>query len=294
MALMTFQAQSSTQKGVISGLMAVIFLTLSWQIGLIAWRQSISSTQFLLALLTLVYGAIAFYLSYYAFAYFRLNYTLNRNGLQVKWGLSTYQIPIDQISTVYPTSPPLLPDRFFFKLPIPGWWVGQQDQVIFLASTIAASVVVRTTEADIIISPKNREQFIQAWQQRQHFGVTQRWSATVERPYPFNLGLWSDQLGKGLLGGLGFSYLVIVGALSVAYPNQPATPAEPYLFDHALTAIAQPQSIQIIGVVSLLFVFNLLAGFILYKREPVAVYLLWGLTIVSQMGIWFAVQTAIT
>lgn len=289
---MVFRAISSYQSSGICLAIALLFSSLGvWLIQGLP-EQPISAAFFWTGFFSLVCLGLALYCLYLAFAFFQLSYIFDRNGLQIRWGGLTRRIPIQEIVSIMPADTVPLPAKKCLKLPLPNWWVGTWDKVSFYTTTtLPRSLVVRTTQGDIVISPKDPQAFINAWQLRIPLGPTQVWSHEILR-WPFlNLPLWFDPLAWRLGGGAILLYLILLGATLTTYPTWPSTiPIGFNTFGQADVIANREQVVWFLGGGGIILLLNLILGASWYQKERLAAYLLWLIAILVQISLWITIR----
>lgn len=247
-------------------------------------------------LLALALTAGAFY---WAIIAFNLNYHINRNGLMIQWGLSRQLIPFHMIKTIVPGNRVASPPKFR-GINIGGLRFGWANLTEYgslrfrTTAPLDSSLLVITSERSYVISPRQPDSFIKAWQARQYLGATQQWPHQMRHRWPFNLPLLRDPWMWGLLGVAGFICFALYGYLAIGYAALPQS--IPIHFDSLGQAdrIADKSEIFIFPIAGVLvLLLNTLLGSLIYRREKVAAYLLWGTATVMQLYLWLAVLAII-
>jgi hypothetical protein len=104
------------------------------------------------------------FLVYRGYALFHAGYTLERDGLRIRWGLRLLDIPLSEVEWVRPAEDLQIP----VKLPVfswPGAILGESEHedlgvVEFIASASDNLVIVAAMDRVVILSPEAREDFI--------------------------------------------------------------------------------------------------------------------------------------
>jgi len=262
-------------------------------------RSVLSFFQLHLIILLLITLTITLTALYWTVIALRLNYQLNRNGLAIQWGLIQQRIPFDKIEAIIPGhNLPPIPD--FRGLNIAGLQFGwgqlaEYGPVKIQATAPAvASLLIVTSELAYLISPVTADSFIKAWQARQTLGPTQDWSTGPRRCWPLNIPLLNDRLAWLLLGLAALVYLSHFGYLTLNYGSLPAS--LPIFFNAFGQAdrIANKSALFILPIAGIsVLTLNTLLGGLVYRRDKLATYLLWGCTIAMQLSIWVALLTII-
>ena len=243
---------------------------------------------------------------YWSIAALRLRYRLDRNGLVILWGASRLIVPIECIEGI------TMGDEFVSQGGESiGWrafqgigWAGLRagrtrlsDNTlakVFTTSPLVQSAVVLTSDHAYVVSPRAPDAFIEAWRVRRPLGPTQNWQEEEQRSPLLDLHIWRDRVAW-ILVGLGLlANLALHIYLSLVFDQLPAMLS--FHFDALGQADRIAGRIQILRlpqVALLMLVLNLGLGIILYRRQRIAAYLIWGGGLVLQLLVWGAVLTII-
>jgi hypothetical protein len=141
------------------------------------WQATQASTDRASILYLLPILAVAVFAPVLAYRLFALQsavYILARDGIRLRWGLRSQDIPIDEILWVHPagelTAPLPLP-----PLRVPGAVIGRRripgdGEIEYLASNIKNLLMIATPTGGFVISPSEPEQFIQIYQRFTELG----------------------------------------------------------------------------------------------------------------------------
>ncbi|HID88375.1 MAG TPA: DUF1648 domain-containing protein [Anaerolineae bacterium] len=288
--------ETDPQRGLRVGL-GIIAAILLVDGGLIAWIASrpISLLTFLVGLWVLLSLGLLALIGYWLNGLLHSVYALDRNALTIVWGGNRHVVPTPLIERVLLGSD--LEGRVRFRgIRWPGYWVGY-GEIEGVGPAILYATVPPREQVFIVaqgvaygISPDDVEGFLRTLQTRLQMGPTQRVEPTSEGPAFLEWEFWQDRLGLVLLGGATLGVLVLFGFLSAQFPSLPRL--LPLHFDATgapdrLGPRQQIFFIPIIGLVVLLVNGGL--GGLLYRRERVASYLLWGGAGLVQLLLWAAV-----
>ena len=226
-------------------------------------------------------------LVYRGYALTQASYTLDRDGLRLRWGLRGEDIPLPQIEWVRPAN------EMGFRLPLPflqwpGAVLGQRKveglgEVEFLASDIRNLLLVATPEKIYAISPADGRAFIRSFRLIIELGSLSPIPSYSVLPAAFLERVWSDRLARWtVLAGLGLTLACFLLAalliparqtVSLGYDaaRQPMDPVSP---EHILL-------LPVLG--SVIYVIDLLAGLFFYRRDGqrLVAYLLWGSSVLT-------------
>jgi len=234
---------------------------------------------------------------YWTLIAFKLDYHLNRNGLAIQWGLSQQRIPINAIEEVVPGKDIAMPPTFR-GINLGGLRFGWGDLAGYgplkfqTTAPLTQSLLIVTANQSYVISPRQPDAFVKAWRTRQELGPTQQWTTQVRRQWPFSIPLLADPLTWWLLGLAVLLCLALFGYISLNYPDLP--PSLPVGFNSLGRAdrIADKATLFILPAAGVIvWLVNAFLGSLMYRREKVGAYLLWGSSIAMQLTLWVAVLT---
>jgi hypothetical protein len=252
-----------------------------------SFQQPTTSTFALLMLASLFLFAPAPFVIYRGYALLRAEYILERDGLQIRWGLRAEDIPLTEIQWVRPAS------DLAFDLPLPRFqWPGAVlgavkvsglGEVEFLAADIHRLVLVGASQKVYALSPADPEAFLRSFERAFEMGSLLPMRYRTVLATSFLAGVWHDRWARiltmtGLLLTL-FLFLwvsmVIPGRSSVSLGFSPtAQPLPPAPANRLLL-------LPVLG--GFIYLIDLIIGFFFYRRDemrPMA-YLLWGSSAVS-------------
>lgn len=207
-------------------------------------------------------------------------YSLSRDALEVKWGLRRELIPMREITWVHPVSD--------FETPLPlgrtllkGSYYGETNinglgKTLFVATTPEQMVLIKLSEAYLVISPEETLKFLEAFKQLSQLGSLQQIEPESENLRMLWRRVMYDRVAKRLLLGVAISFFVlllstaiIVGMLQQVVWVSMETVPSPRLF--------------LLLLIGLFFnILNTLAGLFLYLQERASktvVYLILGWSI---------------
>ena len=243
---------------------------------------------------------------YWTFAALRLHYRLDRNGLVIHWGASKLVVPMDRIQTI--TKGDELEGS---QGASSGWrsirgvgWAGLRagrarlpdDRLarVYTTASLFQSVVVLTADQAYILSPRDPDAFVEAWQVRRPLGPTQNWREEAQRARFLDLPLWRDWLAWTLIGLGLLANLALHSYLTFIFDQLPAILSFHFdLLGQADRIASRAEILRLPQVALLMLILDLVLGFALYRRQRVAAYLIWGGGLVLQLLVWGAVFTII-
>jgi hypothetical protein len=194
-------------------------------------------------------------------------YEVERDGLRIRWGLRSEDIPLTEVmyvGTVDELETPIRLPRFAF----PGAILGANSHpelghVEFLSSQAANFVIIETVDESLVLSPENPRDFVNRFQRLIEMGSLTPIEAHTALPAAYLRQLISDPLSRLLiLLGLGFTILLLVLSSILVSISGTTTPGR---------LLLQP-------VLSLFFtVVDLVGGAFYYRKEETRLisYALW-------------------
>ena len=257
----------------------ILILTTSGTYFFFLAAQDASGVEFLLhiliALVTL--GPLPL-LVYRLYALINGMYLLQRDGLQIRWGLRREDIPLGHIDWIRPAT------ELGFRLPMP-WlrWTGillgtrkiaELGVVEYLAADLRHMILVATPDKVFAISPEESNAFLTLFQQINELGSLTPFVPQSVNPSVLIGRVWEDRLARLLLlvsFGVG---LMLLGIVGFTVPNLDLI---------EWTGAGDPAPVERLFLLPVLdgmmWLFNLLVGGFLYRRGDdlkIAAYLLWG------------------
>ena len=284
------------RRGMILHIAAVVILGLAGTACLLlSMQQQVGAAFVVLLLLTILFYMPIPLAAYRAYALLNASYTLERDGLRLRWGLRAEDIPLPDIEWIRPAS------DLGFHLPkpllaFPGALLGARHlpelgSVEFIASEQKSLLLVATQHKIYAISPADSGAFVQAFQRAIELGSLAPLPSYSSQPVAFLVRVWRDLPARLLLMvGLGLTLalfvqtsLLIPGRAQVSLGFTPAGlplkagPAERLLLLPVLAAFT--------------YAINLIAGLYFFRsdtRRPVS-YLLWLSSVLTPLLLVIAV-----
>lgn len=261
----------------------------SWQIDLPLYGQVLALVALLLAA-----GGLA----YRTAAAFTLGYEIDRNGMYVVWLGNRAVVPLEWVQSIDSgVTPVRMPLRWLQGL---GYFWGQgrdsDERRLHLFTTMPPeqSLVVYTPDDVYVISPADRDAFVQDLEQRRNLGATKPLAAAVETSRIFLYDFWNDSTVRALLlVALGLNLLVL-GVLASRYAA--LEPLVRMRFDAAgqVSDLRPRHQVLFLPLAALaLSLLNMVLGLLFYRAQPVGARLLQGASVVVQILFGIAVLTII-
>jgi len=249
--------------------------------------RPIDGPSFVLVLLILLSLPLLLYLAFRLWGCFNLRYLVDRNGVTIVWGPMRQEVALGQIERIVKGG---TVQRRLAWWPWPGLHAavgGESDlgPYFSLATRPPAQQLLLVTPGKVYgISPAEPERFLEALQERNLLGPAHILPAEPRWPSLWSWGFWRDRLGQALLLSGVALVLALFGFLAFRFPSLP--PEIPLHFD----ALGRPdrvgprQGLFLLPLIGLLaWTINTAWGGLIYRRQRLAAYLLWGGTIAVQI-----------
>jgi hypothetical protein len=246
-----------------------------------AAQQAVGSYFVLLLLLSLALLAPLIFVFYRGYALMQARYSLERDGLRLRWGLRAEDIPLPEVEWVRPASDLAfrLPLPF---LPTPGSILGTINvpdlgPVEFMAADLGRMLLVATPHKVYAISPADPQSFVAAFQRVVEMGSLSPLPPATTLPAAYLQSVWSDRPARilsliGLL--LTVALFVVVG---LAIPSH-ASIALGWSSSGLPVKPGPPERLLLLPVLgTFTYVLDLMIGLYLYRFLPLrpVSFLLW-------------------
>lgn len=284
------------RKGLIlHGLAGLLFGAASGLAIYLATQQTVGSKFVLLILLSLVL-LIPFGVSIYnGYALARASYSLERDGLRLRWGLRAEDVPIVDIEWIRKSS------ELAYHLPLPfmrfpGALLGVVNapglgEVEFMAADAAALVLIATPRRVFAISPVNPGQFISDFQRNLELGSLSPIRSATTLPAAYLQTVWADARARILLL-LGLILSLALFILTSLIISTRTSISLGYTASGAPVEPGPPEQLLLLPVLgALAYAADLLVGLYFYRHLPFrpAAYLLWTASVLTPLLLLVAV-----
>jgi hypothetical protein len=275
------------------GLIVFITLTNAALIGVAASRP-VGVGTFLVGLSVILGFVLVSLIAYWVYGLAGANYTLDRNALTIHWGTSEQVIPTAAIDRVF-TGDEVEGDFLFYGGRWPGHWAGYGElpeagpTLFYATAPLSEQVLIATPGLTYAISPAEKESFLESLEQRLHMGPTQNLEQSSRRPGILEWAIWHDRVGLALLGSGTLALILLVGVLSLRYPELPILVPLHFASSGSPDRLGPRVEIFLLPLIGLLTsLINGALGGVLYRRHRSASLLLWGSSVLVQILLWTA------
>jgi len=271
---------------------SVLLAFLAGVIGFLFWlafQQAARGLLFLYLIIGVVLMVPFGVLGYRLYALLNASYTIDRDRLSIRWGLRVEEIPLPEIEWVRPLdelgeplSAPLLS--------MPGAFLGSVrsanlGEVEFMASEMAAAVVVTSNRIIVVVSPEKPAELVRAFQDAAEMGslITPEPRSSHPGAYVFNV--FKDRPALMLLIGLTVSAaaLTVLDALLVLGRE---TISLGFASNGSLLEPVPASYLLLLPVLGLIiYVIDLAAGLFFFPRsnKQLAAYAIWAAGILTTL-----------
>jgi hypothetical protein len=262
--------------------------------------QQIGLATFVMGLVFLLSVPLLIFLVYQTLSLVTLRYFLDRNGLVVRWIGTQQIIPIRDIARIM--SGRTLGDAVVQRsgLRWPGHERGQGlvpgiGRTRFLATRPLTAQRIHVTPGQAFgISPRDPEVFLHAFEARRELGPNRLLEQEVRHAPFYAWSLWTDQTAWILIGTALVINLALFGYLSVRLAGLDLQLPLHFNSQGLADRIGTKMELFALPIIGLIILgTNLVLGLILYRRERVGSYLLWGGAAAAQILFWLAILSIV-
>ena len=281
--------------GWISGLIIVaILIAVTVALVVLAWMSPVTIWTFLMGVGAVVALIVIIRLIYQLWGLINAVYEMDRNAIIIHWGGTQHHIPMASVQSVLQGSD-VTGLRMQPGFRWPGYFVGLGEAsdvgpILFFATRpLSEQIIIRTAGMAYAISPKDRDEFSQAFRERLDMGPTQEVEESSKHPAFLDWVIWRDRLGLSVLLGSLLLLVLLVGVLCWRYPYLPPEIMLRFAPSGEALLVAEASRIFYLAMLGVIFlVINGGLGLLLYRRERTATYFLWTGLLAVQGGLWAA------
>lgn len=270
------------RAGIIFHIVALLLLASGTAAALwLAFQQNVGANFVLLILLATLLFLPLPVLAYRGYALLTARYSVERDGLRLRWGLRAEDIPLPDVEWVRPAS------DLAFDLPVPrlSWPgailgllnVGDLGPVEFMGSNRSLLLLLATPKRVYAISPADPVGFVRAFQYATEMGSLSPIEAFSARPASYLRTVLSDRLARTmvLLGALLTAVLFVLVSLFI--PGLDSVSLGFSSSGQMLPPVPAAQLLLLPILGAFVFLMDILAGAFFYRYDPwrPVAYLMW-------------------
>lgn len=238
------------------------------------------------SLILFLFGAILFLAvlpigAYRAYALLHATYSIERDGLRVRWGLRSEDIPLTEVIWVRPASELELP----LKLPVfsmPGAVLGNSEHedlgpLEFIASSAQKLVIVSTVNKTLVLSPEDPEEFVYKFQRVIEMGSLYPIPPHTAVPAAFIQQILKDRRSLRLILTLSGMTILLIIVTSLLIPVRPSVSLGYDIYGGLLPPISSNR-LLLLPVIATIFTFmDIIAGAFFFRRPDTRMisYFIW-------------------
>jgi hypothetical protein len=235
------------------------------------------------------------FIAYRGYALLHGSYTIERDGLRVRWGLRSEDVPLTEVLWVREAADLVTPLRLP-RFSIPGAILGESHheelgRLEFIASDAASLVIVSAFNKTLILSPEDPVDFSQRFQRIIEMGSLAPIAAHTAVPAAFFNQVFKDRLGRVLVPASAALAILLLLVTSLLIPFREMVSLGYDRMGQPLDAVPSSRLLllPVIGLVMNLI--DLIGGFYTYRRPEsrVTAYFLWAAGIITSTLLLIAV-----
>lgn len=226
-------------------------------------------------------------IAYRIYALTHASYTLERNGLSLRWGLRREDIPLTELEWIHPADDLVTP----FRKPLfsmPGAYLGMVDhpdlgKVEFIASSASSLVVIESFQHVFVLSPEKPEEFMKAFTHSLEMGSITPIEAYSSEPAEFIQNVFQNRYARVMLVLSLVLTLALVVVATLLIPTRSTLSLGINAAGAALDPVPAIQLLILPLLGSFSFVMNVAVGLYFFRHEsqrPIS-YVLWAAAILT-------------
>ncbi len=240
------------------------------------------------------------WIAYRAYALTRASYRIERDGLRLRWGMRSEDIPLPEIEWVRRISD-MAADLRLPGLHWPGALLGSANtadlgRVDFLAADSELLLLLATPQRIYAISPEDPEAFLRAFQRSLELGSLAPLAPVSVLPAAYLSQIWANTVTRTLLvSGFLLNLLLLVG-VSLLIPGRAITSLGFYPNGAPLPGVPAQQLLLLPILGAFIYVADLAAGLFFYRQDHLRAiaYMIWSSAVLSGLLLIAAVVMIVT
>lgn len=278
------------RMGLAFHMIAILILVLAGVWGLSQASRAQAGLSFLLYLLP---GGLAVLiiprLIYQVVALQRSSYTIERDGIRLRWGLRSEDIPITAVQWLGPSSQ--MKPAFRGAPPyLPGALLGMRKladgrPLEFMASHSDQLLVILTAQRAFAISPEDPAAFMQSFRKLSEYGSLSPMAARTVYPDFIGQGFWADRPARTLLLAAAVASLGLLIWVTLAIPTHSNISLHLAIDGSAVEQVPAVRLMLLPVLNSFFFVLDTLLGIVFYRRGPTRplAYMMWAASLLTAL-----------
>jgi len=295
------------RRAVVFHLLSLVILLAGGVFGMAQATRSPAGPIFLLNLaVALLSVTCLLVLAYRLYALWTASYSLERDGLHLRWGFRSEDVPIDAVLWVRTDETPGMRLALPF-LRWPGAVVGvrrtphfedSSGLVEYMADRVHPLVLIATAKRVFAISPADQEAFLAAFQHFREMGSLTPLQAQSVYPGFLFPEVWEDAAARFLILGEIVLVLALLAWVSIIIPGRQQISLRISPGDLAADYVPTVQLMLLPVMNILFFIVDVSLGLFFYRRAEIRslAYLLWGSSMVVSLlfigAVFFISQAA--
>jgi hypothetical protein len=235
------------------------------------------------------------FIAYRGYALLHASYTIERDGLRIRWGLRSEDVPLTEVLWVREASDLVVPLRLP-RFSLPGAILGESNhqelgRLEFIASDASSLVIVSTFNKTLILSPEDAADFTRCFQRVIEMGSLAPISAHTAVPAAFFSQVFKDKLGRVLVPVSAALAILLLLVTSLLIPFKELVPLRYDRTGQPLEAVASSRLLLLPVIGVLMNLADLIGGFYAYRKpdSQTIAYFLWAAGIVTSLLLLLAV-----
>ncbi len=272
---------------ILHGFLILMLLGGSGVLIFLAFSRSTSWSLILFLLGALFFIALMAIAAYRAYALLHATYSVERDGLRIRWGLRSEDVPLPEVFWVRPATDLIKP----LGLPafsVPGAILGSSNHeelglVEFVASSIPNLVIVATANKTLVLSPEDPEDFVNKFQRVIEMGSLYPISPHTSVPAAFVQQIFGDRYSRFFILGMAGMSLIMLVVTSLLIPIN-GNVSLGYDINGVPLPPVDSNRLLLLPIISVLFtIINLILGTFFYRRLETrkVSYFIWAAGVLS-------------
>jgi hypothetical protein len=279
------------KMGLIFHLVSIMILAAGGVFGMAQAARSPAGPVLLLYLLLALFSVgLLLVLAYRFYALWTASYSLERDGIRIRWGFRSEDVPIDAILWVRPA------EKLKMRLPLPilRWpgavrgerylhgGEGGEKLIEYMADRTSQLILIATQERILAVSPADGTAFLAAYQKLSEMGSLTPISAQSVYPVFLFPEMWKDAAARFLVLGSILLVLILFAWVSILIPGRQQISLRISPADTTVDYVPAAQLLLLPVINSVFFLVDIALGLFFFRRpeiRPLA-YLMWGSSMV--------------